>query len=89
MSSPGYLYVALYAPSDAHTDWQLMLVNTLKKDLESESAPRILMALGFIIHRPFAGIVPMISAVMITLLGDKRCVDEQIGIAFSQSTQAL
>ena len=58
--------------SEKH-DWQLMLVNTLKKELESGSVARVLMALSFIIHRPFGEIVPAVSATMLSLLDSKRC----------------
>lgn len=49
-----------------------MMINTLKKDLESVDHGSILIALKFLIERPFIEILPAINGTLIKLLHHQK-----------------
>ncbi|TIB75332.1 hypothetical protein E3Q17_00714 [Wallemia mellicola] len=79
----GYLYLTLHAPRVG--EWNVMLVNTLKKDLESESDARILLAVTFLIHKPFMEVIPAVNLTLLQLLShNRRFVRLRVANAISQ-----
>ncbi|KAI0729907.1 ARM repeat-containing protein [Fomitopsis betulina] len=62
----GYLFCAEVMPEDH--ELQLMLVNTLRKDLESPELPRICLALDTLIQFSTADVIPAIQARLTALL---------------------
>ncbi|KAH9930688.1 ARM repeat-containing protein [Fomitopsis serialis] len=62
----GYLFCAEAMPSDH--ELQLMLVNTLRKDLESPELPRICLALDTLIQFSTADVIPAIHTRLADLL---------------------
>ncbi|EPS95437.1 hypothetical protein FOMPIDRAFT_1038502 [Fomitopsis schrenkii] len=62
----GYLFCAEVMPEDH--ELQLMLVNTLRKDLESIELPRICLALDTLIQFSTADVIPAIQARLTDLL---------------------
>ncbi|OCH93386.1 ARM repeat-containing protein [Obba rivulosa] len=62
----GYLFCIEAMPPEH--ELQLMLVNTLRKDLESPSIPRICLALDTLIQLAFSDVIPAIQARLFELL---------------------
>ncbi|KAA1478331.1 ARM repeat-containing protein [Dentipellis sp. KUC8613] len=56
----GYLFCAEMMPTDH--ELRLMLVNTLRKDLETLDVPRICLALDFLIRCPSEDVIPAIQS---------------------------
>ncbi|KAF9070899.1 armadillo-type protein [Rhodocollybia butyracea] len=63
---PGYLFCAQVLP--ACHELQLMLVNTLRKDLESSRLPKICLALDHLIQCPSEDVIPAIESRLRDLL---------------------
>ncbi|KDQ57667.1 hypothetical protein JAAARDRAFT_207161 [Jaapia argillacea MUCL 33604] len=64
----GYLFCTEMMPPDS--DLNLMLVNTLRKDLESHSEARTCLALDTIIQHPFQDVIPAIQSRLRDLLSN-------------------
>ncbi|KAI0040369.1 ARM repeat-containing protein [Auriscalpium vulgare] len=62
----GYLFCSSIMPS--HDEFKLMLVNTLRKDLESPDVARISLALEYIVQSPTEEIIPAIQSRLLDLL---------------------
>ncbi|GBE82098.1 hypothetical protein SCP_0404770 [Sparassis crispa] len=68
----GYLFCAELMPPEH--ELQLMLVNTLRKDLESHLVPRICLALDTLIHFSTEDFIPAIQSRLIDLLSHSSSV---------------
>ncbi|QRW07779.1 adaptin amino-terminal region protein [Ceratobasidium sp. AG-Ba] len=65
----GLTFCAMFMPTDHPL--QLMLVNTLRKEIESDETPRIVMAMDFITACPNEFLGPAVSPRLEVLLGSK------------------
>lgn len=65
----GYLFCSEIMPP--HHDLKLMLVNTLRKDLEANSVARISLALNYLIQCPSEVAIPAVQARLQSLLSHK------------------
>ncbi|KAH9977107.1 armadillo-type protein [Lactifluus volemus] len=65
----GYLFCSEMMPSNH--DLRLMLVNTLRKDIEAESVARVTLALNYLIQCPSEDVIPAIQPRLRTLLSHK------------------
>ncbi|CAE6464863.1 unnamed protein product [Rhizoctonia solani] len=65
----GYLFCAQFMSSDHPL--QLMLVNTVRKEIESDDPARIVLALDFIISSPSQFLAPAVAPRLEVLLGHK------------------
>ncbi|KAI0282501.1 armadillo-type protein [Russula aff. rugulosa BPL654] len=65
----GYLFCSEIMPP--HHDLKLMLVNTLRKDLEADSAMRIALALNYLIQCPSEDVIPAVQMRLRGLLSHK------------------
>ncbi|KAG6920089.1 hypothetical protein DXG01_010157 [Tephrocybe rancida] len=72
----GYLFCAEVMPPDH--ELQLMLVNTLRKDLEHEDVPRICLALDNVIASSNEDLIPAIQARLHDLLSHNSSIEEPI-----------
>ncbi|KAI9508829.1 ARM repeat-containing protein [Russula earlei] len=65
----GYLFCSeIMSP---HHDLKLMLVNTIRKDLEADSTMRIVLALNYLIQCPSEDVIPAVQARLHGLLSHK------------------
>ncbi|TFK46615.1 ARM repeat-containing protein [Heliocybe sulcata] len=62
----GYQFCCEMMP-ESH-ELQLLLVNTLRKDIESSQVPRICLALEALIHSPFEDVIPAVQSRLYDLL---------------------
>ncbi|KAI9457813.1 ARM repeat-containing protein [Lactarius psammicola] len=67
--SLGYLFCSEIMPP--RHDLKLMLVNTLRKDLETDSIARITLALNYLIQCPSEDVIPAVQARLHSLLSHK------------------
>ncbi|KAI0255354.1 armadillo-type protein [Lactifluus subvellereus] len=65
----GYLFCSEVMPP--HHDLRLMLVNTLRKDLEAGSVMRVTLALNYLIQCPSEDVIPAIQPRLHSLLSHK------------------
>ncbi|KAH8980845.1 ARM repeat-containing protein [Lactarius hatsudake] len=65
----GYLFCSEIMPP--RHDLKLMLVNTLRKDLEADSIARITLALNYLIQCPSEDVIPAVQARLQSLLSHK------------------
>ncbi|KEP46731.1 adaptin amino-terminal region protein [Rhizoctonia solani 123E] len=65
----GYNFCAQFMPSDHPL--QLMLVNTVRKEIESDELARIVLALDFLISSPSQFLAPAVAPRLEVLLGHK------------------
>ncbi|QRV93613.1 adaptin amino-terminal region protein [Ceratobasidium sp. AG-Ba] len=65
----GLTFCAMFMPTDHPL--QLMLVNTLRKEIESDEVPRIVMAMDFITACPSEFLGPAVAPRLEVLLGNK------------------
>ncbi|PPQ89520.1 hypothetical protein CVT25_012192 [Psilocybe cyanescens] len=77
----GYLFCSEVMPLDH--EFRLMLINTLRKDLESDDIPRICLALDNLITSPNEDVIPAVESRLHDLLShDYACVRRRALFAF-------
>ncbi|KAI0723998.1 ARM repeat-containing protein [Cerioporus squamosus] len=82
----GYLFCAEVMPSEH--ELQLMLVNSIRKDLESTSVPRICLALDTLIQSPSRDVIPAIQSRLHDLLSHNSShVKRRALLAFSKLSE--
>ncbi|TDL21032.1 ARM repeat-containing protein [Rickenella mellea] len=70
----GYLFCNEIMPRDH--DMQLMLVNTLRKDLESREVPRIALALQNLISSPSMDVIPAVRTRLLDLMAHPSSIGQ-------------
>ncbi|RDX56517.1 ARM repeat-containing protein [Lentinus brumalis] len=82
----GYLFCAQVMPSEH--ELQLMLVNSIRKDLESPSVPRICLALDTLIQSPSKDVIPAIQPRLHDLLSHNSThVKQRALLAFHKMSE--